>query len=110
MDEDSFGRDTRVLRAGVSGGAFYVITDGEAAVQIDGDTRAELHAGDYFGEVAILTADAAGADVVAISEELRCATLPGAELRPLLVEYPQIGVRMLEVGARRLRAANLWAG
>ncbi len=109
MDEASFARDTKALRAGVSGSAFFVVTEGEAAVVIDGQIRAQLHPGDYFGEIAILTGETTAAHVTASSEELRCATLPGAELRPLLLEYPQIGVRMLEVGARRLRAANLWA-
>ena len=110
MDEASYARDTRVLREGVSGNAFYVITDGEAAVRIGGEERARLRPGDYFGEIAILTAETTAADVVAASDELRCATLPGTELRTLLLEHPQIALRMLDVGARRLRAANLWAG
>ncbi len=110
MDEASYPLDTRVLRGGFSANAFYVITDGEAIVRIDGEDRARLRPGDFFGEVSILTAEPAGADVVAATEELRCAILPGFELRPLLLEYPDIALRMLEVGARRLRAANLWAG
>ncbi|MFQ5426267.1 MAG: cyclic nucleotide-binding domain-containing protein [Gaiellales bacterium] len=110
MDEASYTRESRVLREGISTNAFYVILDGEAAVLIDGSERARLHAGDFFGEISILTAEPTGADVVAVSEELRCATLPGAELRPLLLEHPHIAVRMLDAGARRLRAANLWAG
>lgn len=109
MDEESFRRDDRVLREGISGNAFYVITDGEASVRIDGQERARLHAGQFFGEVSILTGEPAGADVVAASDELRCAVLPGHRLRPLLLERPQLAVRMLEADARRLRHANLWA-
>jgi CRP-like cAMP-binding protein len=109
MEEDSFARGTRVLREGLSANVFYVITDGEASVVIEGSERARLRAGDFFGEVAIFTGDAAGADVVAASEELRCAVLPGPQLKPLLLEYPQVALRMLEVGARRLQSANLWS-
>lgn len=109
MDEGSFARDTRVLREGLSGNAFYVITDGEAQVVIDGTERARLRAGDFFGEVSIFTGDAAGADVIAASEELRCAILPGHQLKQLLIDYPQLALRMLEIGARRLQAANLWS-
>ena len=109
MDEASYSLDALVLREGVSGSAFYVITDGEAIVRIGGEERARLRPGDFFGEVSILTAEPAGADVAAATGELRCAVLPGSELRPLLLEYAQIALRMLEVGARRLRAANLWA-
>lgn len=110
MDEESFPRDARVLREGISGSGFYVITDGEASVRIDGQDRVRLHAGDFFGEISILTGEPVLADVVAASEELRCAVLPGPRLRPLLMEYPQVALRMLEAEARRLRATTLWAG
>lgn len=110
MDEESFARDARVLREGISGSGFYVITDGEASVRIDGQDRVRLHAGDFFGEISILTGEPVLADVVAASEELRCAVLPGPRLRPLLMEYPQVALRMLEAEARRLHATTLWAG
>jgi CRP-like cAMP-binding protein len=109
MDEASFPRDTRVLRAGISGGGFYVITDGEASVRIDGRDRVRFHAGDFFGELSILTGDPVVADIFAVSEELRCALLPEHRLRPLLLEHPHICLRMLEAVARRLRATTLWA-
>ena len=109
MDEASFPRDTRVLRAGISGGSFYVITDGEASVRIDGRDRVRFHAGDFFGELSILTGDPIVADIFAVSEELRCAVLPEHRLRPLLLQHPQICLRMLEAVARRLRATTLWA-
>lgn len=109
MDEASFARETRVLRAGISGGGFYVITDGEASVRIDGRDRVRFGPGDFFGELSILTGDPAVADVVAVSEELRCGVLPEHRLRPLLLEHPQICLRMLEAVARRLRATTLWA-
>ncbi len=110
MDEESFPRDARVLREGISGSGFYVITDGEASVRIDGQDRVRLHAGDFFGEISILTGEPVLADVVAASEELRCGVLRGPRLRPLLMEYPQVALRMLEAEARRLRATTLWAG
>jgi CRP-like cAMP-binding protein len=109
MDEASFPRDTRVLRAGISGGGFYVITDGEASVRIDGRDRVRFHPGDFFGELSILTGEPVVADIVAVSEELRCAVLPEHRLRPLLLAYPELGLRMLEAMARRLRATTLWA-
>jgi CRP-like cAMP-binding protein len=110
MDEESFPRGARVLREGISGNGFYVITDGEAIVRLDGQDRVQLRAGDFFGEISILTGDPVLADIVAASEELRCAVLPSHQLRPLLVAHPQITIRMLEAEARRLRATTLWAG
>jgi CRP-like cAMP-binding protein len=108
--EERFPRDQRVLREGLSGSAFYVIVDGEASVRIEGQERARLRPGDFFGEVSILTGDPPGADVVAASEELRCAVLAGPELEPLLLAYPRLAVRMLAVEATRLRSANTWQG
>lgn len=107
MDEESQPRDTRVLREGISGVNFYVITDGEAAVRVDGKDVARLHAGDFFGEISILTGDPVLADVVAASDELRLAVLPGPRLRPLLLQHPALALRMLETMSRRLRATTL---
>ena len=110
LDDASFPRGARVIREGFDGEAFYVITAGEAVVQIDGQERARLRPGDFFGEVSILTGDATAADVVAESDELRCAVLAGAELEPLLLAHPEVAVQMLRTSARRLRSANLWSG
>lgn len=110
LEDASFPRGARVIRQGFEGEAFYVITDGEAAVQIDGQERARLHPGDFFGEVSILTGGATAADVVAATDELRCAVLAGAELVPLLTARPEVAVQMLRTSARRLRSANLWSG
>jgi CRP/FNR family transcriptional regulator, cyclic AMP receptor protein len=110
VDEERHARGERVLREGFSGSAFYVILAGEAAVQIDGQERARLGAGEFFGDVSILTGEPVGADVVVTSEELRCGVLPGRELKPLLLSYPQLALRMLEFTARRLRNANRWSG
>ena len=44
-DEDVFAAGQRVLRQGVSGGNFYVILEGEAGVEIDGEERHRLGRG-----------------------------------------------------------------
>jgi CRP-like cAMP-binding protein len=106
FDDERHVRDSRVLRQGISGGSFSVVLEGEAAVIVDGTERARLVPGDFFGEMSILTGDVPVADVVVISDALRCAQLPGDQLRPLLVRHPTIAIRMLEIVARRLRAAN----
>ena len=42
FEEEVFPAGERVLRQGLSGSAFYVILDGEAAIVIDGQQRATL--------------------------------------------------------------------
>jgi len=105
FDEQVFAVGERVLRLGLSGSSFYVILDGEAAVRIDGDERARLGRGDFFGEISALTGDAPSADVVATSL-LRCLVIPATELEEFLVERPRVMLRMLQAEARRVQTAG----
>ena len=107
VGEELFPEGQRVLRQGMSGGGLFIILEGEAEVVIDGDRRARLGRGDFFGEIAALTGDAPTADVVAATM-LRCATVPGPELQAFLHDHPTVMFRMLKAEARRLRAANEW--
>jgi CRP-like cAMP-binding protein len=107
LDDERFPSGSSVMRQGLSNDGFYVILEGTASVVVDGDERATLKPGDFFGEASILIGGAAIADVVAHGD-LRCAVADAGDLRPLLVRFPSIAIRMLEAGARRLRAANEW--
>jgi CRP-like cAMP-binding protein len=107
LDEERFSSGTRVVRQGLPSGGLYVIVEGAASVMRDGTERTVLKPGDFFGEASILTGDAAIADVVA-QGDLRCAVADSGEVYALLRRFPSIAIRMLEVGARRLRAATEW--
>ena len=107
--EEVFAEGQRVIRQDVTGGGFYVILDGEAKVVIDGQERGRLVRGDFFGEISILTDEAPTADVVATSL-LRCLIIPDNDLKAFLLRQPTVMYRMLQVEARRLRAANVWNG
>jgi CRP-like cAMP-binding protein len=108
FDEEVFAQGQRVLRQGISGGAFYVIVEGEAAVIIDGQERARLGRGEFFGEISVLTGGVPIADVRA-ETLLRCLVLPGPELEAFLVEHPSVMFRMLQSVSRRLRDASRWS-
>ena len=107
FDEEVFAAGQRVIRQDVTGGGFYVILDGEAQVVIDGQERARLTRGDFFGEIALLTDEVPTADVIATSL-LRCMIIPDHELKAFLLKQPSVMYRMLQIEARRLRAANVW--
>jgi CPA1 family monovalent cation:H+ antiporter len=107
FDEEVFAEGQRVLRQGISGGAFYVILEGEAAVVIDGQERARLGRGEFFGEIAALTGGAPVADIRA-ETLLRCLALPGPQLEVFLLEHPPVMLRMLQAVARRLRDTARW--
>jgi CRP-like cAMP-binding protein len=107
VGEEVFAQGQRVLRQGITGGGFFVIVEGEAHVLIDGEERARLGRGDFFGEVVALTGDVPTADVVAATL-LRCIMIPPAEVEGFLLQHPRVMYRMLQAEARRVRSANLW--
>jgi CRP-like cAMP-binding protein len=107
FEEQVYAQGERVLRQGLSGSAFHVILDGDAAVVIDGDERASLGRGDFFGEVSILLGELPTADVVAV-RQLRCLVLAGPQTHEFLLDNPPVMFRMLQAQARRLRIANRW--
>jgi CRP/FNR family transcriptional regulator, cyclic AMP receptor protein len=107
FEEQVYAEGERVLRQGLSGSAFNVILDGDAVVVIDGNERATLGRGDYFGEVSILLGEPPGADVIA-TRPLRCLVLAGHLVQPFLLENPPVMFRMLQAQSRRLRNANRW--
>jgi len=106
-DEDVFAVGERVLRRGLSGGNFYVILEGEASIEIDGDERVRLTRGEFFGEISALTGEPPAADVVAATT-LRCLVIPAAQLERLLLERPEFMLRLLRLEARRLQGTVTW--
>jgi CRP-like cAMP-binding protein len=108
FDEEVFSPGQRVLRQGISGGAFYVVLEGEAAVVIDGQERARLGRGEFFGEISVLLGGVPIADVRA-ETLLRCLVLAGPQLEPFLLEHPPVMLRMLQSVARRLRDTSRWS-
>ncbi len=106
-EEDVFAAGERVLRKGLSGGNFYVILEGKAAVEFDGEARHKLMRGDYFGEISALTGDPPTADVVAVTM-LRCLVIPATQLEKLLLDRPTLMLRLLRMEAHRLRTTLEW--
>ena len=107
FEEEFFDEGTRVLRKGFAGSGFYVIIEGEAAVQLDGKVIATLSRGDFFGEISALLDQLPTADVIA-TRPLRCVVLAGEAIDAFLLEHPPVALRMLKAQARTLRNNNKW--
>ena len=107
--EDVFAEGQRVIRQGLEGSGFYLILEGGVRVVIDGEERARLGRGEFFGEISLLTGEPPTADVVATSV-LRCLVVPGPQLKGFLLEHPRVMLRILQAEAARLRRANVWPG
>jgi len=96
-----------VVREGFTAEAFYVILEGEARVVVGDQMLHTLGRGDFFGEIAALTGETPSADVVA-QTMLRCLVIPPQDLERLLLERPQMMLRLLRMEARRLRTSGQW--
>ena len=105
LDEQYFPQDQRVLREGLSGSAFYIVLEGEAAAIAGGRRVNTLARGDFFGEISVLLGEPPTADVVAV-RPLRCLALAGDRLEAFLVEHPRVAFRILQAEARKLRNAT----
>ena len=99
-----------VFREGDSGDTCYVVREGAVRVtrrHSDGRviTLAELRPGSIFGELAMFGGEVRSASVEALEPTRALAILAG-DMRRIMVQHPEIAVKMLEGLADRLRAAN----
>jgi CRP-like cAMP-binding protein len=109
MTEESYPVGQRILRQGFTGTGFYVILDGEVAIKIDGEERARLQKGDFFGEMSIILGEPPVADVVT-TRQLHVLHLGGPELEGFLRDHPPVMYRMLKTIALRLYNASRGRG
>ena len=110
FEEEVFAQGQRVLRQGISGGAFYVIVEGEAAVVIDGQERARLGRGDFFGEISVAHRRGRRSRTSAPRRSSAASSLPGPQLEPFLLEHPPVMLRMLQAESHvGLRDASRWS-
>jgi CRP-like cAMP-binding protein len=101
MHEANAPAGATVTVEGGPGDGFFVIESGEAEVTIDGQPRATLTAGDYFGEVALLLGSTRTATVTAHTD-LRLHALTPFRFRTLVEESPSIAWKVMQSMAARL--------
>ena len=90
-----------VTAEGGPGDGFFVIESGEAEVTIEGEPRATMTAGDYFGEIALLLGSSRTATVTAVTA-LRCYALTPWDFRELVERNPTIAWKVMQSMAARL--------
>jgi CRP-like cAMP-binding protein len=94
-----------LVRKGDAGDAAYVIITGDAEVSVPADggdiTVAELHDGDFFGEIAILC-DTPRTATVKAKNELTALRIRKEPFFQLLLQFPEIAVQMTRLLAERL--------
>ncbi len=89
-----------LTQEGVVGHRFHLVLDGAATVLRGGTPIAEIHAGDFVGEIALLGGGRYTA-TVRCTETTRCLTIEREPFWELLEAKPEIALRILEVVCRR---------
>ncbi len=85
-----------VLRAGERGDAFYMVMNGSMDIYApDGCTLVgHVHAGDFLGEISLVSQQAYGATAVAASD-VKLAALKYHDFENLVNRYPRIGLKVM---------------
>jgi small-conductance mechanosensitive channel len=100
-----FAKGEAMTRQGAEAHSLYIITKGSAEVAISvaeapRKTIATLHAGDFLGEMSLLTGDKRSATVVAL-EDVECYRLNKEAFHDILQQRPEIAEHIAHVLARR---------
>jgi len=103
--EVKFSAGEEIVGEDKGGVGFFIIEDGVASVSVRGDERAQLKAGDHFGEIALIDEGARTATVTAATD-VHCYGLTSWAFRPLVEHNPSIAWKLLRIMARRLREAQ----
>jgi CRP/FNR family cyclic AMP-dependent transcriptional regulator len=100
-DEIDLGEGKELTREGAAGREFFVILDGSADVIQDGEKINTLGAGDFFGEIALISDRPRTATVVATSP-VRTLVVTDRAFRRLVEESPDIETKVQAAAAERL--------
>lgn len=91
-----FKAGTSIVRQDeMSGVGFFIITEGEASVIVDGREVARLGAGEHFGELALISEGLRTATVTARTP-LRCLEITFWDFRRIAKDNPDIAWKLLQ--------------
>jgi CRP/FNR family cyclic AMP-dependent transcriptional regulator len=103
-DEIDLPQGKVLTKQGDRGHEFLVLLEGSADVVRDGEKVAELGAGDFFGEIALISHIPRTATVTATTP-VRALVVADHDFRTLLDRSPNIALKVLQALAERLPAS-----
>jgi len=100
-----FEQDDEIVQQGDAGDSLFIIVEGVVAVQVktnDGriEEAARLGAGNFFGEMALLTGEERKATVIALADTY-LFELTKADIKPLINDEPEVSELISKVLSRR---------
>jgi CRP-like cAMP-binding protein len=101
LRERRFAAGDIVTEEGAGGAGFFVVESGEAGVSVEGAPRGTIGAGDYFGEIALLTGSDRTATITATTDMV-CYGMTPWDFRPLVESNSAIAWKLLTAMAEKL--------
>jgi small-conductance mechanosensitive channel/CRP-like cAMP-binding protein len=96
-----FSRGETIITHGAAGDSMFIVHEGAVSVRVDNAEVAALKAGDFFGEMALLTGERRAADVIAATDVVVVEIAKDA-LAPVLQNHPELAaVISAKVAERR---------
>ena len=105
-DEVDIKANHTLIKQGSPSDTFYVLLDGEATVNVDGNPRPALHTGDFFGEISMLDRGPASATVVTTTP-VRAMVMSHAQFRDAVKGNDALLSTVIAAAADRLRRDSL---
>ncbi len=103
-DEIDLAEGKELTRLGQPGYEFFVLLEGEADVTQDGRSINTLHAGDFFGEIALVE-DSPRTATVTATTPVRLLVITNRAFKRLLQEQHEIQRKVLVALAERVKPA-----
>jgi CRP/FNR family cyclic AMP-dependent transcriptional regulator len=100
-DEIDLPAGKLLIREGDPGRQFFVLLEGEAEVRRKGRKINTLGAGDFFGEIALVTERPTTAEVT-LTEASSALVISRPAFRRMLLEQPGVQLQVLETLAERV--------
>lgn len=100
-DEIDLRKGKILTREGDRGREFFVLLEGEAEVRRKGRKLATRRAGEFFGEIALVS-DVPRVATVTATTPVRALVIRDTEFRALLHATPEIALKVLSAVAERL--------
>jgi CRP/FNR family cyclic AMP-dependent transcriptional regulator len=102
MRERRFKAGDTITEEGAGGAGFFVVQEGEADVTVEGEPRATVGPGDYFGEIALLN-DSPRTATMTARTDMVCYGMTPWDFKPLVESNSAIAWKLLTAMADKLR-------
>ena len=108
-DEIDLPAGKELIAEGELGHQFFVLLEGEAEVRRRGRKVNTLRAGDFFGEIALLSADSRTTATVTATTPVRVLVLTRPSFSKLLRDAPKVQWAVIQALVKRLPSDDAFA-